>query len=209
MISCEIDDYSAWCDAYLTLTGMDADNEDIGTMKENRVLILPEGASASWLTKNASDTQIVNLLENVKKNIYKITNCPDMSDETFLAQSGTALAYKLVGLENMASSIVARMTKAIQRRIELIANILELKATDTIWRDINISFTRNLPVNTQETVQLVNSLHGIVSDKTLLAQIPFVDDVESELEALQKQKEENMAMYSFGTVTEDDVDEEE
>ena len=209
LISCEIDDYSAWCDAYLTLTGMDADNEDIGTMKENRVLILPEGASASWLTKNASDTQIVNLLENVKKNIYKITNCPDMSDETFLAQSGTALAYKLVGLENMASSIVARMTKAIQRRIELIANILELKATDTIWRDINISFTRNLPVNTQETVQLVNSLHGIVSDKTLLAQIPFVDDVESELEALQKQKEENMAMYSFGTVTEDDVDEEE
>ena len=211
LISCEVDDYSGWCDAYLTLTSADINAEDIQTMKENRVLVLPEGASASWLTKNASNTQIVNMLDNIKKNIYRVANCPDMSDENFAGgvSSGVSISFKLTNFENVSSGIVARMTKAIQRRIELISNILELKATDTIWRDINISFTRNLPVNTQETVQLVNSLHGIVSDKTLLAQIPFVDDVECELEALQKQKEENMAIYSFGTVTEDDEDGEE
>jgi SPP1 family phage portal protein len=134
--SAEIDDFSAWVDAYLVLTGCDADNSDIAGMKQNRVLLLPEGASAEWLVKNASDTQIVNMLENIKKNIYKITACPDMADEAFLAQSGTALAYKLVGFENVASSIVANFTKAIQRRIELICNILNLKASDAVWRDI-------------------------------------------------------------------------
>lgn len=196
--SSEIDDYSAWVDAYLALTGVDADPDDIRDMKENRVLVLPEGASAQWITKNASDTQIVNMLDNIKKNIFKITACPDMADETFLAQSGTALAYKLVGFENVASSIVANFTKAIQRRIELICNILNLKATDAVWRDITINFVRNLPVNTTETIQLVNSLKGVVSDKTLLAQLPFIDDIEAELEALQEQKTANMALYSFG-----------
>lgn len=205
--SSEIDDFSAWVDAYLILSGTDADTEDIARMKENRVLVLPEGSKAEWLTKNASDTQIVNMLDNIKKNIFKVTACPDMADETFLAQSGTALAYKLVGFENVASSIVARFTNAIQRRIELICNVLNLKASDAVWRDININFVRNLPVNLTEVIQMVNSLKGIVSDATLLSQIPFVKDVESELEAVQKQKEENIAMYDFGS-TEDVMEDE-
>lgn len=195
--SSEIDDFNAWVDAYLTFTGVNAETDDISAMKENRVLILPEGAEASWLTKNANDTQIVNILENIKKNIFKVTACPDMADETFLAQSGTALAYKLVGFENVASSIVARFIKALQRRIELICNVLNLKASDATWRDININFVRNLPINLTETVNLVNSLKGIVSDSTLLAQLPFIKDISAELEAIKKQKEEEVKIYDF------------
>lgn len=195
--SSEIDDFNAWVDAYLTFTGVNAETDDISAMKENRVLILPEGAEASWLTKNANDTQIVNILENIKKNIFKVTACPDMADETFLAQSGTALAYKLVGFENVASGIVARFIKALQRRIELICNVLNLKASDATWRDININFVRNLPINLTETVNLVNSLKGIVSDSTLLAQLPFIKDISAELEAIKKQKEEEVKIYDF------------
>ena len=206
--SSEIDDFNAWVDAYLTLTGVDAETDDIAAMKESRVLILPNGAQAEWLTKNASDTQIVNMLDNIKENIFKVTACPDMADENFLAQSGTALSYKLVGFENVAAGIVAQFTKAIQRRIELICNVLNLKASDAIWRDIGIKFVRNLPVNLTETIQLVNSLKGTVSDATLLAQIPFVDDVQAELEAVQKQREANMSLFSFDTHTHvDDGDE--
>lgn len=210
--SSEIDDFNAWVDAYLALIGVDADPEDIAAMKENRVLILPEGASATWLVKNASDTQIVNMLDNIKKNIFKVTACPDMADDNFLAQSGTALAYKLVGFENVASGIVARFTKAIQRRIELICNILNLKASDAVWRDININFVRNLPVNTTEIIQLINQLKGTVSDKTLLSQLPFIDDIDSEIEAVEAQKARNMDLYTFGNnnhthTEEDDINE--
>ena len=204
--SSEIDDFSAWVDAYLTLTGVDAENEDIAAMKESRVLLLPTGAQAGWLTKNASDTQIVNMLDNIKKNIFKVTACPDMADETFLAQSGTALSYKLVGFENVASGIVAQFTKALQRRIELICNVLNLKASDAVWRDIGIRFVRNLPVNLTETIQLINSLKGTVSDATLLAQLPFVDDVQAELEAVQKQKEANMSLFTFNQVEDEEED---
>ena len=202
--SSEVDDFSAWVDAYLLLTGVDADNTDIVSMKENRVMLLPDGASANWLVKNASDTQIVNMLENLKENIFKVTACPDMADDNFLAQSGTALAYKLVGFENVASGIVANFIKAIQRRIELICNILNLKASDAVWRDININFVRNIPTDTTTAINLVNSLKGTVSDKTLLTQLPFIDDIDAEMEAVQKQKKENMSLYSFGMHTEEE-----
>lgn len=206
--SCEIDEFSQWADAYLVLTSADAEKDDIGAMKEQRVLCLPEGATASWLVKNASDTQIENMLMNVRKNIFKIACAPDMSDESFMAQSGVAIQYKLVGFENAASAIVARFTKAIQRRIKLICNILSIKASDVLAREVQISFTRNLPANLTETAQLIAQLQGVVSNKTLLAQLPFVDDVEAELQAVQEQKEANMSMYSIGSFAPYEEDEE-
>ena len=51
VLSSEIDDYTAFCDAYLALTGMDADSEDIVSMKENRVLLLDPDSSAEYLVK--------------------------------------------------------------------------------------------------------------------------------------------------------------
>ena len=74
-----------------------------------------------------------------------------------------------------------------------------------MWRDIQIIFTRNIPVNATEIVQEVNSLRGLVSDKTLIAQIPFVTDVDAEMEAVQEQKEANLSLYSFNK-EEDDED---
>ena len=208
--SSEVDDFQAWVDAYLLLTAVDADSEDIAGMKENRVLLLPEGAQAAWLTKSVTDTQIENMLENIRKNIFKITACPDMGDENFMAQSGVAIKYKLVGFENVASGIVARFTKAIQRRIELICNVLNLKASEAVWRDVNINFVRNLPVDYTEAVTLVNSLQGIVSNETLLGQIPFISDVQSELEAVKKQKQESMDLYGGGfSYTYNDEEEDE
>ena len=204
--SSEVDDYSAFCDAYLVLVGTDAEKEDIAEMKENRVLVLPEGANAQYLIKQSNDTQITNMLENIKKNIFKVTCTPDMSDENFMAQSGVAIKYKLVGFENKASAIVTNFTKAIQRRIELICNILHLKASDTVWRDVNINFVRNLPQDLTETISLVNSLKGSVSDATLLSQIPFVTDVQSEIEAVRAQKEQEASLYNFN-VNFDDNDE--
>lgn len=209
LLSGEIDDFSAFCDAYLTLEGVDAEIEDIANMKANRVLLLPTGATAEWLTKNASDTQIENILKRVHDNIYRIAKCPDFSSETFVGgvSSGVAIRYRLTGCETKAAAIESNMKKALQRRIELIAGVASLKLGEEVFRDINIDFKRNIPSDNADIVNLVKALKGIVSDATLLAQIPFVSDVDAELERLQEQKQANMALYSFG-VQEDTNDEE-
>lgn len=200
LVSDEIDDYSAFCDAYLSLVGVDADKDDIQMMKENRVLILPEGATASWLTKNANDAQVENILKRIHDSIYRIAQCPDFSSETFVGgvSSGIAIKYRLTGMETRAAKICAEMKKALQRRVEIICGIASLKLGEDVFRDIEIDFKRNIPEDNTSIVNLVNALKGTVSDATLLSQIPFVTDVNAELEALQAQKQANMALYSFG-----------
>ncbi|MBQ0099694.1 MAG: phage portal protein [Firmicutes bacterium] len=211
LLSDEIDDFSAFCDAYLLLTGVDADVDDISAMKENRVLVLPEGSNAEWLTKSASDTQIENIMKRIHDSIYRIAQCPDFSSETFVGgvSSGIAIKYRLTGMETRASKICAEMKKALQRRVEIICGIASLKLGEEVFRDISINFTRNIPEDNSTLVNLVNSLKGIVSDDTLLAQLPFVDDVDTEIEKIRNQKAENMALYGFTPPTASEDDEED
>lgn len=201
LLSAEVDDYSAFCDAYLTLVGVDAERDDILAMKENRVILLPEGATANWLTKSANDAQVENILKRIHDSIYRIAQCPDFSSETFVGgvSSGIAIRYRLTGMENRAGIIEGKMKKALQRRIEIICGIVSLKLGEEVFRDIKISFKRNIPDDLSATINLVNSLKGSVSDATLLAQLPFVADVNAELEALKEQKAANMELYNFSS----------
>ena len=203
LLSNEIDDYSAFCDAYLTLIGVDAEAEDIAAMKENRVLVLPDGANASWLTKAANDAQIENLLKRIHESIYRTAACPDFSSESFVGgvSSGIAIRYRLTGMETRAGKICAEMKKALQRRVEIICSIASLKLGEEVFRDIRIDCRRNIPEDLATTITMINNLKGTVSDATLLSQIPFVSDVNAEIEAVQKQKQENMQLYNFDTET--------
>ena len=56
---------------------------------------------------------------------------------------------------------------------------------------------------------MINSLKGSVSDATLLSQLPFISDVNAELEALQEQKAANMELYGFNAPTGDEDEAEE
>lgn len=203
LLSAEIDDYTAFCDAYLALTGVDAEVDDIAKMKENRVLLLPEGAMAQWLTKNANDAQVENILKRIHEAIYRVAQCPDFSSESFVGgvSSGIAIQYRLTGMETKAGKIEAEMKKALQRRIEIICGIASLKLGEEVFRDIQISFKRNIPEDITATINVINALKGTVSDATLLSQLPFVTDVNAELEAVQAQKLSNMELYTFGNNT--------
>lgn len=209
LLSDEIDDYSAFCDAYLALVGVDCDNEDIALMKQNRVLVLPEGAVAQWLTKNANDAQVENILKRLHDDIYRIAQMPDFCSETFVGgvSSGIALRFRLTGMENRAGRIEALMKQALQRRIELICGIASLKLGEEVFRDIQINFKRNIPNDETQVYQMVNMLKGTVSDETLLGQLPFVPDVNAELERMKAQKANNIELYSFGIDKEDNEDE--
>lgn len=197
LLSSEVDDFQAFCDAYLVMKGVQAEPEDIQSMKENRVLLVGDNGEVTYLNKAINDTQIENMLSNIEKQIHTISNSPDFTDDSFGTQSGVAMKYKLLGFENCAGAIAANMTKALQKRIELICSILGMVEGEVMWRDVEITFTRNLPIDLAETANLINQLKGTVSDRTLLSLLPFVSDIDKELEMLEETKAKNVELYAF------------
>lgn len=200
LLSAEIDDYSAFCDAYLVIEDAELEDETVKSMKENRVLQLPQGAKAYWLTKAANDAQVENILKRLHDSIYRTAQCPDFSSESFIGgvSSGIAIQYRLTGMETRAGKIEAEMKKALQRRVEILCGMAALKLGEEVFRDIEITFTRNIPADEAALINMINSLKGTVSDETLLAQLPFIDDVEVELEKVRAQKEANIDIFGGG-----------
>ena len=204
LLSSEIDDWESFCDAYMILKGAAIDEEEMENMKKHRLLIMDTDAEAQYLTKDVNDVQIRNMLQLVNDNIHKIACCPDFSQESFGTSSGIALRYRLLGFENNAAAIESNFKMALQRRIELLCSIIQLTGGEALWRDVKITFYRNLPINLEETSTIVNNLRGLVSDETLLSQIPFISDVEEEMKKLAKQKEAAVSLYNFGNGEEEE-----
>ena len=187
-----LNDFEYFCDAYLALIGFTADAEDVKSMKENRVLLLDKDTDAKWLTKDEHDSTIENMKIRIDKDIHKFSKCPNLSDEDFASNaSGVAIKYKMVGTENLVSVKERKFKKGLQRRLELISILQDKKYSEFDWRAIDIIFTRNLPTNDTEIANMVNTLSSIVSTETLLAQLPFIENVQDEMERIDKEKAKN------------------
>ena len=193
--SLSLDDLMDFTDAFLVIRGMGGTNEDdVRRMRLNKVLEFDDtSGSAEWLIKNLNDSYIENLKNRLQTDIHKFSNIPDMSDDSFAGNAtGVAIKYKLIGLEQIRSRKEREFKKALQRRIELISGMLKTKSIDAIdFRDVEITFTPNIPANTQEQAQIVKDLQGVVSQKKLLSLLPFVEDPVAELEELKKEVEDS------------------
>lgn len=58
--------------------------------------------------------------------------------------------------------------------------------------ELEIIFNRDLPMVESEVIQNIKASVGLLSDETLIAQHPWVDDVQAELERVEKQKKKEM-----------------
>lgn len=201
MESDSVNDFAYFVDCYLALYGFTAEAEDVQKMKENRILLMDEGTSAEWLIKNSNDTTIENMKNRLDADIHKFAKCPNLADKEFASNaSGIAIKFKTLGTENLVAIKERKFKRGLQQRLELMSMINSVLREGFDWRAIDIIFTRNLPSNDVDIANMVNSLRDIVSDETLLAQIPFVDDVQAEIERVDEQREKSKEQNPFFNV---------
>ena len=187
-------------DAYLVVKNLLAtDKEDIVDMKNNRIISLDENGTAEWLVKNINDGHVQNVLDRIQADIHRFSNTPNLTDESFSGNlSGVAIKFKLWGLEQDAVNKERKFKKGLQRRFELIANALNRKMPNAFdWREVKVKFKRNIPTNVLEQSQIVANVNGVVSKKTLLSILPFVENINEELEAVEKEEQEQIEKFGF------------
>lgn len=209
LVSESLNEMDYFADAYLALHGMSGtDSNDIASMKENRVLLLPAEGKAEWLIKEENDTYVENQKTRLDKDIHKFSGCPAMTDSDFAQNaSGVAMKYKLLGLENKTSKKERAFKKGLQRRLELICNMLSVFGVRYDYRSIDIIFTRNIPADMTEIANIINTLGTLLSEETKMNMLPIEIDYEAEQ---AKKKEEQEANYSINfDFPIDDEDEEE
>lgn len=67
------------------------------------------------------------------------------------------------------------------RRYEMICHLLNTLGALYDWRELKITFSRNIPENPVDSAEYAQKMSGVISRKTLLEALPIVTDVEDEL----------------------------
>ena len=216
LMSDRIADKEQFIDSILAIYGAllgdpDAVDEDGNTakdkIKKDKLLELPADSKAEYLTRTFDETGVEILKKAIEQDIHKFSHIPCMTDESFGGNvSGVAMEFKLLGLENITKIKTRYYKKGLRKRLRIFAGWLYMSRQIIInTAGITPAFTRALPKNLLEISQIVANLWGKVSKKTLLSQIPFVDDVDEELAAVEKEAEEaakqQQAIFGLGNNT--------
>ena len=185
-----VNDFELFADSYLAITGMGStESEDIAKLRENRVLLLEDGGDARWLTKSVNDVYIENLKSRISSDIYRFSGSVDMTDDSLgQSASGIAIKYRLLNFENRVSVTERFFKKSLLRRYEMICNMLNMLGANYTYTDLRISFTRNIPENPVDNAEYAQKMAGVISRKSLLEKIPFIDDVDGELKRIEEEK---------------------
>jgi SPP1 family phage portal protein len=182
-------------DAIMVLSHMGAaTSNDIVQIKEEGAISLANGGKIDWLLKDINDAGLEHYKDRLTRDIHALCGVPRLSDEQFAGNlSGVAISYKLWGLEQVTAIKERKFKRSLQRRAELITNILHITSNPAYdYRDISIQFRRNQPQNLPELAEVVTKLAADLSRETRLKLLPVVNNVQDEIDKLKAEEDEQL-----------------
>ena len=140
-----------------------------------------EGGDAEWLIKEVDAEGVTTLLKYYVDSIFQLCGIPNTADLAFNSAdlNASAIDRKFYVMNMKTQDIVSNLKKALLRRFELIFNRINYKkGTKYDFRYIVIDIPKNLPSMTDETIEQMIKLNGILSEETIIEKLGY--DYETE-----------------------------
>lgn len=163
-----------------TIINPDRIKEDEYVLK-SRTFYTEEGGDAEWLIKEVDANGVTTLLKYYVDSIFQLAGIPNTADLAFNSAdlNASAIDRKFYVMNMKTQDIVSNLKKALLRRFELIFNRINYKkGTKYDFRYIVIDIPKNLPSMTDETVEQMIKLNGILSEETIIEKLGY--DYETE-----------------------------
>lgn len=198
-----LNDLDYFTDAYLVMEGVDelvTENEKgeeitghqaAKALKQDRMINMPEGGKAYFITKESNDTTAENYKNRVYRDMFTLSLVPNLTDEAFAGNlSGVAIKYKLFGLEELSAEKETYFTSSELKKVRLMTEYINtLGGTAYDWRTVKLKFDRSAIANTLEIAQIMNMLRDVLSDETLIGLFPEVENAAAELDRRNQEQD--------------------
>lgn len=194
--------------AYLYMLGIQLEKDrDTGQpmldLKNDRFIYAPADTAVNgkigFVSKPDGDNMQENLINRLTEWIFQTAMIPNMNDQAFSSNSsGVALQYKLLPMKNRASNKERKFVHSLRHLYQIIFSVGTVlpDSSKNKWQDLSFQFTRNMPANIADEVNSAVNASGIVSKETALSLLSFIDDPKSEINRMEKEKDEEMKRVS-------------
>ena len=132
-----------------------------------------------------------SILELLKKQIYESGQGLQQDNENFGNASGVALKFFYRKLELKAGLLETEFRESINKLVEAILDFYHLphKKISQVW-------SRNMIASDLETSQIATQSVGIIPEKLILQNHPWVDDVDEAERLLEEEEKSKMDMFN-------------
>lgn len=196
-----VNEISDFRNAYLVFMNCQLDDKtkdengetDLDKMKRLGIMNLKgEKTDAKWLIKEINDSFVQNTLSTIEDKMYQLSSHINNNEKLVSNTSSLALRNRLIGLEEKCTNNTQALTDCIKVRLKFLFEYLKIKQNKGYdWRDIDTKITPNIPTDDLMMAQIISQMNGKLSLKTGLAQLSFVDNVDSEIKEIEKENKAN------------------
>jgi SPP1 family phage portal protein len=182
------------------------DGTDLGEFTRNlkyyKVVKTDSEGGVDTIQGEVPMTSIDSHLNRLRESIFTFGFGVDVSSDKFgNSPSGIALKFLYSLLDMKSNTLERKFRQGIQELLWFLCEYLSISGKgDFDYKAVDFTFKRSMMVNELEATQIASQSKGIISDKTILANHPWVTDLEQEMERLE---EEKAAYVDLGAVNVD------
>lgn len=170
-------------------------DEFLQYLKRYKVLPLDDNGNAEYMTMEIPVEAKKTLINILNENIYKFGQGVDIDLLGAGNITNIVIKSKFAGLDLKCNKFEKEIKKFIKRLCNFL-NSTGLLSIDNI-NNFNIVFNRNIIINDNEKVDMCNKSVGIISNKTILQNHPFVSNYEQEVKNLEEEKTDLEDIYNM------------
>ena len=186
---------------------MNYDGENLGKFRKNLAqygavkvkTIDGAGGDLKTLQVEVNSDNYKAILEIFKKAIIENAMGYDAKDDRMQGnpnQMNIQSMYSDIDLD--ASNMETEYQASFEELLWFInAHLVNTGKGDFDGEDVDIIFNRDMLISESEIVDMCTKSVGLLSDETIIAMHPWVDDAQAELERVEKQKQENIDQYGL------------
>jgi len=186
-ISDSQNEFEAFRLAYKVFTGAKISENDLKRAKQIGAYELHPGETVAYLTKLVDTAFIKDHFERLTDDIYRFSKTIDTSSDTFTGSgaSGEARKWALLPLENKGTIKVNKFKKALNYQFKVLSSAWNKIGITITPEKLNIHFDRNIPVELKSESEIAKNFKGIISDRTMLSLLSFINNPDDELARIE------------------------
>lgn len=155
----------------------------IENLKTKRVLFVEEGGDVTNLQTTVDIAATEAHLTRLRADIYDAGQGVDAQQASMGNTSGVAIRLRYSDLDMCCQSMAAEFAAALEELVYFINLDSIAKGTgDFTQEKVKFTFNTDIAINETETIDNCVKSIGIISDRTVIANHPWSDDIDVEIE---------------------------
>lgn len=173
------------------------DGEDLAEFNRNmaihRAVKVSDDGDVTALETKTDIKTIEAHLQRLKDDIFISADAVDHNKDDLGQATGVALRFKYAGLDSDTDDMASEFRASIKQLLwYFLVDHKNKTGIDIIGTKYDIVFNTDTIINETEIINNVKTSIGVISDKTVLAQHPWVTNVDVEIKAVEEDRKRKL-----------------